>query len=267
MRYISTRVEDYCDSGSTNDNQALYHTDHRHYLPFLGIFLQREPLLVWPSRYAFGLMNNPSSLNPYRYSENKPTLTSDPTGLYTSEYCNIIRNKCNLGCVGRDDEIECAEGCEADHQACLLGATDNTQTWHTDYLQDGYSRSMPFCFIMDDDPVGPPPSGGWPEPFDPVGPPPPGGWPEPVGPPEPEGPPEPKPPKLPIMPEPAPWWITHPPLYEIDPFTGIPTTYPPTPVSLIHLRPYLPPGVFNPLIPGGVPFIPYNLPVQMIKLY
>ncbi len=134
MRYIATRVEDYCNSGSTNDNQALYHTDHRHYLPFLGIFLQREPLMVWPSKRSLGLSENPASLNPYRYAENKPTYASDSTGLQTVDQCNIIRNNCIIGCAGRDDEMECIAGCEDDHQDCLRRATENTQVFHADYL-------------------------------------------------------------------------------------------------------------------------------------
>ncbi|MBU1023047.1 hypothetical protein KKB99_02065 [bacterium] len=87
MRYISSRVEDYCNSGSTNDNQALYHTDHRHYLPFLGIFLQREPLLVWPSKRSLRLSANSANLNPYRYAENSPVDLFDRSGLAVGGCC------------------------------------------------------------------------------------------------------------------------------------------------------------------------------------
>ncbi len=107
MRYISTRVEDYCDSGSTNDNQALYHTDHRHYLPFLGIFLQREPLMVSASQnYISQLSENPAGLNPYRYANNKPTISTDRTGLDCSEYnMFLIRAECAL--IWLSDVLEC----------------------------------------------------------------------------------------------------------------------------------------------------------------
>ena len=141
MRYISCRVEDFCDSGSTNDNQALYHTDHRHYLPFLGIFLQREPLLVWPSERSLGLSNNPAKLSPYRYAANAPISHSDPTGLHASFWghdcticpagvycrwhnadtlqdCIEYKTECDKDCIGEDDVRLCLRLCQRHFDIC-----------------------------------------------------------------------------------------------------------------------------------------------------
>lgn len=79
MRYISTRVEDYGDEA--NQNQALIHTDHRHYLPYLGIFLQREPLMVMANQQSVGIfIKRALNLAPYRYVRNRPTIGTDQSG-------------------------------------------------------------------------------------------------------------------------------------------------------------------------------------------
>ena len=84
MRYISSRVEGYGDEA--NQNQALIHLDHRHYLPYLGIFLQREPLLVsLKTAHLVNISSAPFLLNPYRYTGNRPTLLTDRSGLYCDE--------------------------------------------------------------------------------------------------------------------------------------------------------------------------------------
>jgi RHS repeat-associated protein len=99
MRYISCRVEDYGNPGSTVDNQALYHTDHRHYLPMLGIFLQREPLMTLPSQRSSTLSDNPNILNPYRYAENKPSIATDSSGKASGggdSKCTEVYYRCSI---------------------------------------------------------------------------------------------------------------------------------------------------------------------------
>ena len=117
MRYISCRVEGYADPGV--ENQALLHTDHRHYYAPLGVFLQREPLLVKPrqsnSGYGFEQL---TSLLPYRYALNKPILNSDPSGLgcnkEAAEAAAIKWGKCCKKCedVWTFNDTRIAE-CEA----------------------------------------------------------------------------------------------------------------------------------------------------------
>jgi YD repeat-containing protein len=111
MRYISCRVEDYGNPGSTFDNQALYHTDHRHYLPMLGIFLQREPLMVFASvNYINRFCYNPQALMPYRYVHNQPAVLSDRSG---------------LDCDGVD-ESECTNEFLLDASRCLQDRNRHT---------------------------------------------------------------------------------------------------------------------------------------------
>jgi YD repeat-containing protein len=89
MRYIGCRVEGYADAGT--ENQALLHTDHRHYYAPLGVFLQREPLLVGGKAVSLpGLIPGASQVSPYRYCENCPAQTSDSSGLAISERCKPI---------------------------------------------------------------------------------------------------------------------------------------------------------------------------------
>jgi len=80
MRYIGCRVEGYADPGT--ENQALLHTDHRHYYAPLGVFLQREPLLVRPTAgYIAFSSSRMGSTQPYRYSGNAPIEAQDSTGM------------------------------------------------------------------------------------------------------------------------------------------------------------------------------------------
>jgi len=145
MRYISCRVEDYADSD--NETQALIHTDYRHYLPHFGIFLQREPLLIFAYKSPLNsMMINPIAANPYRYSVNEPIYQKDPSGLIPSQwgncidrllqafldaikyvdrvsYCAIIYNKCWKCCwmypVDIPEIVECVLDCERKRQFCL----------------------------------------------------------------------------------------------------------------------------------------------------
>jgi RHS repeat-associated protein len=106
MRYISCRVEDYGNPGSSEDNQALIHTDHRHYLPWLGIFLQREPLITSAKGdYIISPLNILSFISCYRYALNKPTIASDRTGMDCSEYSADAFIQCLDAWI--KDSLEC----------------------------------------------------------------------------------------------------------------------------------------------------------------
>ena len=74
MRYIGCRVEAF-GKGTTTQRDALYHLDHRHYLPVLGRFLQREPIST--EKPETGCENHP-----YAYCQGDPLNQSDPEGLW-----------------------------------------------------------------------------------------------------------------------------------------------------------------------------------------
>ena len=74
MRYIGCRVEAF-GTGTTSQRDAIYHLDHRHYLPGLGRFLQREPII----KHCNGEDESPM---PYTYCKNRPSDIADPTGLW-----------------------------------------------------------------------------------------------------------------------------------------------------------------------------------------
>jgi YD repeat-containing protein len=112
MRYISCRVEGYGDE--SNENQALVHTDHRHYLPYLGIFLQREPLLVGGSVSSIKFLpTNPLHLTPYRYSGNKPSNSKDPSGYINDNDCDVLLMQAYL------KRISCSAKCYRAYEAKL----------------------------------------------------------------------------------------------------------------------------------------------------
>jgi len=109
MRYISSRVEGYGDPGSTENNQALIHLDHRHYLPYLGIFLQREPIIIHATKQTCrSLSYGPKKLNTYRYCYNSPSNLTDHNGLSPNE--DDVENN--------PDYIACREKVKTDYALC-----------------------------------------------------------------------------------------------------------------------------------------------------
>jgi hypothetical protein len=96
--YIGCRVEGYADAST--GNQPLIHTDHRHYYPLFGIFLQRDPMLVRPPISVLECSYNftPESLNVYRYSYNSPSIYSDVLGLTPEHECNKIYDTRSAAC-------------------------------------------------------------------------------------------------------------------------------------------------------------------------
>src|SRR3990172_2447340 len=110
MRYISSRVEGYGDEA--NQNQALIHLDHRHYLPYLGIFLQREPKLIHVSLSKLSrIAKSPLHACPYRYAQNVPISASDPSGRDPSSYADCIESGAWVNCQNARET--CARNCEA----------------------------------------------------------------------------------------------------------------------------------------------------------
>jgi RHS repeat-associated protein len=71
MRYIGCRLESFGDS--SNQINVIYNLHHRHYLPVVASFLQRDPKYLRFPKY--------DSISLYSYCANNPTNFTDPIGL------------------------------------------------------------------------------------------------------------------------------------------------------------------------------------------
>ncbi|MFH1677022.1 MAG: hypothetical protein ABIC40_08345 [bacterium] len=137
MRYISCRVEGYADPGV--ENQALLHTDHRHYYAPLGVFLQREPVIVkvglnYPSP-NFRLLSN--ARNTYRYSDNNPAISKDSNGLL-SQNCIDRINECLVGnkATGEPGLQKCGSDCYIKEHEAIIELIHCFHVNNTRYKED-----------------------------------------------------------------------------------------------------------------------------------
>jgi hypothetical protein len=85
MRYIGCRVEAF-GKGTTTQRDAIYHLDHRHYLPSISYFMQMDPLCIFDSVFS----------PPFRYARNKPTIERDILGLESFQPGTGTGNCCRI---------------------------------------------------------------------------------------------------------------------------------------------------------------------------
>jgi len=95
MRYIGCRVEAF-GKGTTTQRDAIYHLDHRYFIPGINMFIQRDPYINsgnmrFPVVSAF-------RANPYLYALNSPGLFKDPNGLSPYRVKGTDAGVCAGGC-------------------------------------------------------------------------------------------------------------------------------------------------------------------------